>query len=110
MKYNTYNNRRQVRSRTPEPPSIGERLVEQFLTQVVVCSLLIIIIVGVQLLGIKQFESGINKMKSAIVYSPSFNEIAENAKSTFAEIRDSIIADDKKEETIPVILIDDEVL
>lgn len=109
MKYNMYNNRRQARYGEPKTPPIGKKLMEQFLTQVVVCAVLIIAIISVQLLGFKQVETGLDKVKSAIVYSPSLDEITQNTKDIFLNIISSIKREDQDEAIIPVISIDDEV-
>ena len=109
MKYNTYYYTRQSRYKEPKVPSIGKKLIEQFLTQVVVCAIFIILIIGSQLLGIKQVNSSMDKIRSAITYSPSLDEIAQNTKDVFSVIISRVKREDENEETVPVILIDDEV-
>ena len=116
MKYNEYNTRRQQRYQATQTPPIGKKLMEQFITQMVVCVLLVGAIVGAQFLGYKQIDPAINKIKMAIVYSPSLDEMAQKAKDTLAimmervNLKDENEDKDKEEETIPVISIDNDVL
>lgn len=107
MKHNAYNSRRQQRYEAANTPPIGKKLVEQFVAQVIFCAFLILSILGVRFLGLSQIEGHIDRMKSAIVYSPSLDEITQSAKDVLGAIKNK--ADPKgKEEAIPVILIDNE--
>lgn len=110
MKYQEYNTRRQQRYQTSQTPSIGKKLIEQFLTQVVVCVLLVMVIIGAQLLGFKQIDSGMYRMKMAIVYSPSLDEMTQKAKNVMAIIMERVNQKEQNQEITPVISIDNDVL
>lgn len=107
MKHNVYNSRRQQRYEAANMPSVGKKLVEQFVAQVIFCTFLILSILGVRFLGLGQVEGQIDRMKSAIVYSPSLDEITRSAKDVLGAIKDKANPR-SKEEAIPVILIDNE--
>lgn len=109
MKHNGYSSRRQQRYEIAQTPPVGKKLIEQFLTQVVVCALLIILIIGVQLLGFRQIDSRINRIKVAIAYSPSLDEMTQSAKDALALIINRVNLKDKSEEITPVISIDNDV-
>lgn len=80
MRYNNYPYRRRTGYKQEESSPIAQKLVEQFLTQLVICIIAIGIMYGAQWLKIGQVEESMYKIKLAIEYSPSWDEIIQNLK------------------------------
>lgn len=117
MKYNNYNTnnyprRRPSRTNKIEKTGYTQKLLEEVLTQFLICSLVTITIFATQLLKIDGVDRSLTKLKSAITYSPSLKEVVEEIKEGSNTIIDKINHDNQVTSdsgTEPVILVDDEV-
>ncbi len=117
MRYNSYqtNNyprRRTVRPKEPEKIGYAKKLIEELLTQLIICTLVTLIIFASQLLKVGGVDKSISKLKSAITYTPSLKEIANEVKEGTNTIAEKMnynkqVNGDSVEE--PIILVDDEV-
>ncbi len=67
------------------------------------------LIIGAQRLGSRQLQREIARIKTAITYSPSLDELTENTKSMFTALVNRVKTEEKIQESVPVILIDNEV-
>lgn len=107
----SYESRRQARYGVAKKASVGQRLVEQFLTQLIISGLILGLIFGAQLLGIEKINGSMGKVKSAITYSPSFDEIAKNTKEKSSGLIQRLVSRNQAldQEEIPKIIIDDQV-
>ena len=133
MRYNTYqpstygkkdSSRSSSRSTTRgtskneviEKPGLGKRLIEEFMTQLIVCTLVSGVIFGAQLLKLPNMSRSLAKIKTIITYSPSLTEVVEEFKEGTSilvekinnagkEVKDQEIS----VEDAPIILVDDEI-
>lgn len=115
MRYNNYqrpvyNQRRQSRYKIEEKPSLGKKIVEQLLTQFIICMLITGSIFALKLLGNSKFDENMEKLKVAITNTPSVHEISREVKDITTNIINNIGKESNYiEEKVPVITIDDEV-
>ena len=86
MRYNNY--RRLNRYQQNDTPSIMKKLLEQIVTQFIICIILIGLIFGAQWLKINQVEESVQKVKLAVAHSLSWNDIVEGLKNTTMIIMD----------------------
>lgn len=106
-----YQRRRQSRYGKEQTPSLGKRLVEQMVTQLTICVIITGLVLGGKVIGFEPFNKGMEKIKIAITYSPSLDEIAREAKAiTTTLIEKASEKDDySQDETLPEFIIDDEI-
>lgn len=86
MRYNNY--RRPNRYEQNNASPIMKRILEQFLTQFIICVMIIGFIVGGQWLKINQVEENVQRIKLAVAHSLSWDDIVENVKNTTMIIMD----------------------
>lgn len=106
-----YQRRRQSRYEKEKTPALGQKLIEQVLTQFVICTFIIGTLLGAKFLGFKQFNGAMEKVKIAITYSPSLDEMAKEAKEVTSALVDRVRSTDNsiEDDYMPEIIIDDEI-
>lgn len=97
-----YEPRRHPRSRLEPKKQAGKKIIDQFLTQLTLAALVISLVMGAQLLGFKNMNNRIAKIKSAITYSPSLSEVASAMIQKTNEKNKTI-----EGQTIPEIIIEE---
>ena len=104
-----YQNTRQQSRGADKPKSQGEKIIEQFLTQLTLSALIIGMILTAQLLGIKNMDSQMAKVKEAITYSPSLKEMAQVTKDKTSLIVQRVNPKDQNsvDFKIPEIIIEE---
>ncbi|HHX61854.1 MAG TPA: hypothetical protein GX707_14290 [Epulopiscium sp.] len=113
---NTYPRRRPSKYEVQEQQPFRKKLMEAFLTQFIICAIIVSVIFGAQLLGLPKVNESVDKVKTIITYSPSLKEIAQGAKDGMVILTDKIspksqevISREKNDEEIPLIIVDDEI-
>ena len=107
----TYPRRSPVRAVEVDKPAMSKRLMEEFVTQLIICTLITGTVFGAQLLKVPKVDQSLSKVKTIITYSPSLKEIAKETKDGLMTLIGRMSSQDQvlDGDYTPIILVDDEI-